>query len=295
MEMAQKEKIFDYLYKAALFLVLAFFIYSIVSLFFISRSKEKKLWSRVSGPVDAIKSNLKRAKPKKSEIEEVSRPSLIEDITTLPLVTPIEKAFVFTGPIEVVEEVQVVEEVIEEELEDVVQFKRVDISEFPTDIVFKGVGDGLVLINVRRKIKEKWHEQCFPIKIGGRIGSEKIIANKKIDFTTNCVLKDIVYNAQRAVTLSKKVVILDEEGGFVGTKIVPGETFMKTTSKMAYKDEEGNTKELWLGKTHVVIEEIIEEEKKTWKEDPVGNVKSLYGDVVKKEKTPKKRKKNKNR
>ncbi len=68
-----------------------------------------------------------------------------------------------------------------------------------------------------------------------------------LDFTTNYVLLDIVSNAQRPTELMRKVLILNEKGEFVGTRMVPGETYMKSASKIKYRDENGITRELWLG------------------------------------------------
>ncbi|MFQ5685883.1 MAG: hypothetical protein ACE5GV_04405, partial [Candidatus Scalindua sp.] len=81
-------------------------------------------------------------------------------------------------------------------------------------------------------------------------------------FTTNYVLQDIVYKAQRPTTLMKKAVILNDAGEFVGIRMIPGETFMKTTSKIKYKDEYGNINELWLkesARTTKVEEEELSE------------------------------------
>jgi hypothetical protein len=62
--------------------------------------------------------------------------------------------------------------------------------------------------------------------------------------------------------------------------MVPGETFMKSTSKIAYKDEQGSVNELWLGETAVVTEEVPREGAE-WYEDPVGTAKSKYKDMSK--------------
>jgi hypothetical protein len=62
--------------------------------------------------------------------------------------------------------------------------------------------------------------------------------------------------------------------------MVPGETFMKSTSKIVYKDEQGSISELWLGETAVVKKEVPREDAE-WYEDPVGTVKSKYKDMTK--------------
>ncbi len=62
--------------------------------------------------------------------------------------------------------------------------------------------------------------------------------------------------------------------------MVPGETFMKSTSKIVYKDDQGSISELWLGETVVVTEETPREDTE-WYEDPVGTVKSKYKDMTK--------------
>ena len=71
------------------------------------------------------------------------------------------------------------------------------------------------------------------------------MGGKALDFTANYVLQDIVYKAQRPTTLMKNVVILNDSGEFAGTTMIAEpETFMKSTSKIKYKDENGNTKRI---------------------------------------------------
>ncbi len=272
MQMVQSEKLYNYLYKIVLYLVLLFLIYSIITLF-ISRFKERKRWPRILNIVNAVESNLKRAGPTKpEEIIDESLPA--NDTPASFLAGPIKKASIFAGPAGDIEIGMGVEE-------DHVgaEYKRVDIQD-ATEIIFKGVTGDLVLVNVRRKMDEQWYEQGFPIKAGEQIGAEKIIGGKKVNFATNCVLQDIVGKAQKPVTVMKKVAILNEKGGFVGTRMVPGETFMKSTSKIVYKDDQGTTKELWLGETVIIMEETPKEGAE-WYEDPVGTVKSKYKDVTK--------------
>ncbi len=269
MQVVQSEKLYNYLYKIVLCLILFFLIYNVVVILFISSYEEKELQSRIMSVVNTVESNLKHASPMKSE-EIVGKSRSINDTPASLLAGPIKRTMIFMGPVG-----------DEEQIAD--QYKRVDIVDITdaTQIDFKGVTGELVLINVRRKIDEQWYEHGFPMKAGERIGAEKIIGGKKVNFTTNCTLQDIIGKAQRPVTVMKKVVILNEEGEFVGTKMVPGETFMKSTSKIAYKDEQGSISELWLGETAVVTEEIPEEEDAEWYEDPVGTVKSKYKDMTK--------------
>ncbi len=271
MQVAQSEKLYNYLYRTVLCLILLFLIYNIIAIFFILSYEGKKRGTRILSIVNAVESNLKHARPKPEEIVDRSLP--INETLGLPLAEPIKRALIFAGP------VGDEEQIIEESSVGTVQYERVDVTD-ATKIDFRGVTGDLVLINVRRKIGEQWHEHGFPIKAGEQIGAEKIIGGKKINFTTNCILQDIVDKAQKPVTIMKKVAILNEEGEFVGTKMVPGETFMKSTSKIVYKDDQGSTKELWLGQTAVIIEEEPEEEAE-WYEDPVGTVKSTYKDVTK--------------
>jgi len=271
MQVAQSEKLYNYLYRTVLCLILLFLIYNIIAIFFILSYEGKKRGTRILSIVNAVESNLKHARPKPEEIVDRSLP--INETLGVPLAEPIKRALIFAGP------VGDEEQIIEESSVGTVQYERVDVTD-ATKIDFRGVTGDLVLINVRRKIGEQWHEHGFPIKAGEQIGAEKIIGGKKINFTTNCILQDIVDKAQKPVTIMKKVAILNEEGEFVGTKMVPGETFMKSTSKIVYKDDQGSTKELWLGQTAVIIEEEPEEEAE-WYEDPVGTVKSTYKDVTK--------------
>ena len=62
--------------------------------------------------------------------------------------------------------------------------------------------------------------------------------------------------------------------------MVPGDTFMKTTSKITYKDEGGDLKNLWLGESHIIKEEPKKEPK--FAEDPLGKVQSILGDTTSK-------------
>ncbi len=263
MQVVQSEKLYNYLYKTLFCLLTIFLIYNITAILFISRYEEKKLGLSVSSVVDTVESNLKNAGPK-GIVAQLPEPAPVT-----PLVESIKRTSIFDGPVG--------------DEEQTIQYKRVDKRVDITDatkIVFKGITGDLVLINVRRKINEQWHEQSFPMKAGEQIGAEKIIGGKKVNFTTNCVLQDIVGKAQKPVTVMKKVAILNEKGGFVGARMVPGETFMKSTSKIVYKDDQGTTKELWLGETAVIREETPKEDAE-WYEDPVGTVKSKYKDMTK--------------
>ena len=272
MQMVQSEKLYNYLYKTVLYLILLFLIYSIITLF-ISRFKERNRWPKISNVVNAVESNLKRARPTKpEEIIDGSLPA--NDTPDSFLAGPIKKASIFAGPAGDIEIGMGVEEAHVE-----AEYKRVDIED-ATEIIFRGVTGDLVLVNVRRKMDGQWYEQGFPIKAGEQIGAEKIIGGRKVSFTTNCVLQDIVGKAQKPVTIMKKVAILNEKGGFVGTRTIPGETFMKSTSKIVYKDDQGTTKELWLGETAIITKDESEEAAE-WHEDPVGAVKSKYKDVTK--------------
>ncbi len=259
MQVVQSEKLYNYLYKTLFCLLTIFLIYNITVILLISRYEKKDLGLRVSSVVDTVESNLKNAGPK-GIVAQLPEPAPVT-----PLAESIKRTSIFDGPVG--------------DEEQIIQYKRVDITD-ATKIDFKGITGDLVLITVRRKKGEQWYEQSFPMKAGEQIGAEKIIGGKKVNFTTNCVLQDIVGKAQKPVTVMKKVTILNEKGGFVGTRIVPGETFMKSTSKIVYKDDQGTTKELWLGETAVIREETPKEGAE-WYEDPVGTVKSKYKDVTK--------------
>jgi hypothetical protein len=269
MQVAQSEKLYNYLFKILLCLISIFLIYNIIVILFISRYEENDLGLRALSVVNAVEFNLKHARPAKSE-EIADKSFQINDTPESALAETIKRTSIFAGPVG--------------DEEQTIQYKRVDIMD-ATKIDFKGVTGDLVLINVRRKMGEQWYEQSFPMKAGEQIGAEKIIGSKKVNFTTNCILQDIIDKAERPVTVMKKVVILDEEGEFVGTRMVPGETFMKSTSKVVYKDDQGSTKELWLGETAVITEEAPKEDAE-WYEDPFGTVKSKYKDMTKGFKSP---------
>ncbi len=148
---------------------------------------------------------------------------------------------------------------------EIVQYEEIEVAH-NTEIIFKGMVDGLAYIYVRKEKDGQWREHGFPTKIGEKIGRKKIIGGKMVDLTTNYVLQDIVYNVQRPVTLNKKIVVLNEAGGFDGTRIVPGETYMKSTSKIKYKDKNGNINELWLMESESTLSANRDEtvEKEQW-------------------------------
>ncbi len=69
---------------------------------------------------------------------------------------------------------------------------------------------------------------------------------------------------------------MDEEGGYVGIRMAPGETFKKNVPKIVFRDEEGEIQDLWLGQEVQVVEKPKEEEK-TFTEDPLGVIKKKFG------------------
>ena len=273
MDILKKKKISDYTYKAVLSLLTLFILYNLVSIFIVSRMKERKLWSRISSTTSTLEANLKRAHPPVEPEESAAETRLVDKANTVLFNKLIEKTSIFAGP---VWENKIREETVDRPETEIVHERRTE-NQLPTQISLKGVTDKLALVNVRRKINEVWRQYSFPLRNSDQIGSEKLIRNVKYDFTTNCVVEDIINKVERPVTLMKKVVVLSDAGKFVGTRMEPGETFMKNTAKITYKDEEGITKELWLGESQIITEEPKEEP--NWREDPVGAVKSKYDNV----------------
>lgn len=273
MDIVKSKKIFDYAYKAVLSVLALFIVYNLVSIFFVSRLKEKKLWSRISSTTRTLEANLKRAHPPAGTEEGVVGTKLVEKVDNDLFKKVIERTSIFAGPLWGRSIGEKREEMPEKEN---FTYRESEIP-IPTQISLKGVVDKLALVMVRRKIHEVWHEHSFPLRRSDQIGSEKIIRNVKYDFTTNCVIQDIINEVERPVTLMKKIVLISDAGKFVGTKMVPGETFMRNTAKITYKDEEGVTKDLWLGESQIITEEPKEEP--NWREDPVGAVKSKYDNV----------------
>jgi len=235
MQTIQKEKVYGYAFKAVLSLILLFCLYNVICILFLSPYSGGKLRSRVSNAVNAVESNLKHAGPKKTE-KIIYKSSLVNKTNDSSWANQIKRATVFAGPTKIR---------VEKAEEEIVQYEEVEVTG-NTEIIFKGMVDDLAYIDIRKEIDGQWHEHGFPIKVGEKIGKKKIIGGKMFDFTTNYVLQDIVYNVQRPVTLNKKVVVLNEAGEFYSTRVVPGETYMKSTSKIKYKDKNGNINELWL-------------------------------------------------
>lgn len=251
MEKAQEDKVYGYLFKVVLSLISLFCLYNIVSILLLSPYSGKKLQSRISSSVKAIENNIKRAGLENTE-KAINNSNLINNVNGSAWAKKIERTSIFAGRIDVNREKA------EEEL---VIYEQIELPA-STEIIFKGLVDDLAYINIRMEIDGEWHEHGFPIKIGERIGGKKISGGKTLDFSTNYVLQDIVYKAQRPTTLMKKTVMLNDAGEFVGTRMIPGKTFMKTTSKIKYKDEYGNINELWMkepARTTKVEEEKLPE------------------------------------
>ncbi len=244
MRTVQKEKVYGYAFKAVLSLILLFCLYNVVCILYSGR----KLRSRVSRDVNAVESNIKHAGPKKTE-NIIYKSSLVNKIKGSSWADQIKRTAVLAGPTNIS---------VEKAVEVIAQNEEVEVTD-NTEIIFKGVVDGLAYLNIRKEIDGQWREYGFPTKIGERIGKKKVVGGKMFDFTTNYVLQDIVYNAQRPVTLYKKIVDLNAAGEFDSTRIVPGETYMKSTSKIKYKDGNGNINELWLNESEKMIR--VEEEK----------------------------------
>ena len=191
--------------------------------------------SRVFSAVKAVESIIKHAGPKETE-NIIYKSSLVNKTSDSPWANQIKRSTLFAAPTKI--------KAIKEE-EKILQYEEVEET-YNTEIIFKGMADGTAYISIKKEINGQWHEHGFPTKVGEKIGNKKIVGGEELDFTTNYVLQDIVYNVQRPVILNKKIVNLNEAGEFVGTGIVPGETYMKSTSKIKYKDENGNVSELWL-------------------------------------------------
>jgi hypothetical protein len=191
---------------------------------------------RVSSTVNAVESVIKHAGPKETE-NIIYKSNLVNKTNDSSWANRIKRANLFAGQTKIT---------VEKAEEEIVRYGDVEVAD-NTEIIFKGMVDGLAYIEIRKEIDGQWREHGFQTKIGEKIGGKMIIGGKMLDFTTNYVLQDIVYNAQRPTTLMRKLLILNEKGEFVGTRMVPGDTYMKSTSKIKYKYENGITRELWLG------------------------------------------------
>ncbi len=236
MRRGQKEKIYGYALKAVLSLILLFCLYNAVCIIFLSRYSAGKLRLRVSSTVNAVESVIKHAGPKETE-NIIYKSNLVNKTNDSSWANRIKRANLFAGP---------TKNTVEKAEEEIVRYGDVEVAD-NTEIIFKGMVDGLAYIEIRKEIDGQWREHGFQTKIGEKIGGKMIVGGKMLDFTTNYVLQDIVYNAQRPTTLMRKLLILNEKGEFVGTRMVPGDTYMKSTSKIKYKYENGITRELWLG------------------------------------------------
>ncbi len=266
METTQKDKLFGYLFKVVLSLLSFFCLYNVVSIIFLSPYSVRKLQSRISSTVNAVKSNIKHAAPKKIE-NVIYRSDLVNKANDSTWAKHIQRTSIFAGPVKAR---------TNKANEKFVRYEKTEIL-VNMEIIFKGLVDDLAYINIRMKIGGLWREYGFPTNIGERIGGKKVLGGKTYDFTTNYILQDIVYKEQRPTTLMKKAVILNDAGEFVGTRMIPGETFMKTTSKIKYKDEHGNLYELWLKES----EKTVKVEESTLSKNGADEAKKPFEENVK--------------
>ncbi|MCP4252079.1 MAG: hypothetical protein GY775_01505 [Candidatus Scalindua sp.] len=236
MQTVHKEKVYGYAFKAVLSLILLFCLYNVVCILFLTPHSGGKLQARVFNAVSTVESIVKHAGPKKA-VNIIYKSKLVNKTGDSSWANQIKRETIFSGPKKI--------RVVNAE-EEIVQYEEAEKVVGNTEIIFKGVSGNVAYINVKKELDGEWREHGFPTKVGEKIGNKKIVGGKMLDFTTNYVLQDIVYDAQRPVTLEKKIVNLNEAGGFIGTSIVPGETYMKSTSKIKYKDENGNISGLWL-------------------------------------------------
>ncbi len=237
MRVLQKDKEYGCLFKAVLALILLFCLYNIFCIIFLSPYNSKKLKLRIFNTVNAIDFNIKHEGKKIAK--EMYKPHLSNNVKGSPWANQIKRNSIFTGPVYL--------NIKKEKLEkNIVLNNKIEVTA-NTEIIFKGLADDLAYIHIRKKIDGQWREFGFSIKAGERIGRKKTFGREVLDFTTDYVLQEIVHSIQKPIKLMKSSVILDNAGKFVRTRMVTGESFLKTTSKIIYKDEGGNTKELWPG------------------------------------------------
>ncbi|MHC4268741.1 MAG: hypothetical protein ACYSTS_09765 [Planctomycetota bacterium] len=247
MQVLQKDKAYGYLFKAVLTLILLFCLYNVFCIIFISLYSSKKLKSKISNTVNAIEFNIKHAGPLNTK-KIMYKPNLTNKAKGSPWANKIKRASVFAGPVKLN-----VKKAKPKELEKEIVLNKIIEVTADTEIIFKGLSDDFAYIHIRKEMDGQWHEYGFPTKVGERIGRKKALGSKTINFTTNYVLREIVHSIQRPMKLMKSSVILDDAGEFVETRMIAGESFFKTTSKIMFKDEAGNKKELWLGDSEKIV------------------------------------------
>ncbi len=243
----QKDKLYDYWFKVVSALILLFCLYNVICILFLSPYRNKKLKSRISNIVNAIEFNIKHAGPISTK-KTMYKPNLTNKAKWSPWANKIKRTSAFSGPVKLN-----IKKTESKELEkEIVLNKKAEVTA-NTEIIFKGIADDLAYLHIRKEIDGQWYEYGFPTKAGERIGRKKTLGSATLDFTTNYVLQKVVRSTQRPIKLMRSSIILDNAGKYVETRTVAGESFIKTTSKIMYKDEAGNTKELWLGDSKKIV------------------------------------------
>jgi hypothetical protein len=243
MQALQKDKVYGYLYKAVLALILLFCLHNVFCILFLSPYSSKKLKSRITNTINTIEFNIKHSGPINTT-KTMYKSKLTNKVKGSPWANQIKRISVFAGSVKL----NAIKAEPKELEKEIILNKKVELTA-NTEIIYKGIADDLAYIHIRKKMNGKWYEYGFPTKVGERIGRKKTLAGETLNFTTNYILQEIVHSAQRPTKLMRRSVILDEAGEFVETRIVAGEPFFRTTSKIKYEDEYGNTKELWLGES----------------------------------------------
>lgn len=114
------------------------------------------------------------------------------------------------------------------------------------EFVLKGGTADRALIQVRKLYKDTWRIESFTVEKGEVIGKKKKIGKETVDFTTCCVLREIVPLAQKPLVMKKTTVLRNEKGDFLGTSMAD-EKHMISTSKIVFEDKKGDVYNLWIG------------------------------------------------
>ncbi len=247
MQVLQKDKVYGYLFKIGLTLILLFCLYNAFCIIFLYPYGSKKLKSRISNAVNSIEFNIKHSGPINA-IKTEHKSNLTNIVKGSPWANQIKRTAVFIGPENL--NVKITDT---KDLEKEIVLDKIVDETANTEIIFKGLANDLAYIHIRKQMDGKWYEYGFPTKVGERIGRKKTLGRKNLNFTTNYVLLEIDHNTQKPAILKSRSIILDAAGNFVNTRMVAGESFFKTTSKIKYKNENGNTKELWLGESEKMV------------------------------------------
>ncbi|MBM4055193.1 MAG: hypothetical protein FJ264_11115 [Planctomycetes bacterium] len=221
------------------------FLYTMFHTFILLNSKTHKIVFSLDTSSNAIERKLSTSKPPEDEIVLTNAQQMELRFTEPPEPNALQRAYVFTTSIKDSRENITISDLLKKRhYQDA---SRLTITEKgDTEFIYKGGTGDLALIQVRKLYQDVWRENSFTVSKGMSIGTNKIVGKETINFDTRCKLMEIIPFAQKPIITKKRILQKNEKGEFVGTTVME-EPHMITSSKILFKNRDGESYSLWAG------------------------------------------------